>query len=70
MAFTVPASAARSCELKFALFMYSFTERTPIYLALLVIVMTAISTAIPLFKILSKQNFKTEKDKSAQAYEN
>jgi ABC-type antimicrobial peptide transport system permease subunit len=40
---------------KITLFMYSFTERTPIYLALLVIAMTAISTAIPLFKILSQK---------------
>lgn len=40
---------------KITLFMYSFTYRTPLYLALLVILMTAISTAIPLFKILSQK---------------
>ena len=40
---------------KVTLYLYSFTYRTPLYLALLVILMTAISTIIPLFKILSQK---------------
>lgn len=40
---------------KITLYMYSFTYRTPVFLALLVIVMTAISTIIPLFKILTQK---------------
>ncbi len=40
---------------KVTLYMYSFTYRTPLYLALLVILMGAISTVIPLFKILSQK---------------
>lgn len=37
------------------LYMYSFTYRTPLYLAIFVIVMTLISTIIPLIKILSNK---------------
>lgn len=40
---------------KVTLYLYSFTYRTPLYLAILVILMTAISTIIPLFKILSQK---------------
>lgn len=40
---------------KITLYMYTFTYRTPLFLALLVIVMTAISTIIPLFKILTQK---------------
>ena len=40
---------------KVTLYLYSFTYRTPLYLALLVIIMTTISTIIPLFKILSQK---------------
>lgn len=40
---------------KVTLYMYTFTYRTPLYLALLVIGMTSISTIIPLFKILSQK---------------
>ena len=40
---------------KVTLYMYTFTYRTPLYLALLVIAMTSISTIIPLFKILSQK---------------
>ncbi len=40
---------------KITLYMYSFTYRTPLYLAIFVIVMTLISTIIPLFKILSNK---------------
>ena len=35
--------------------MYTFTYRTPLYLAILVVAMTAISTVIPLFKILTQK---------------
>lgn len=40
---------------KVTLYLYSFTYRTPLYLAILVILMTAISTIVPLFKILSQK---------------
>ncbi len=40
---------------KITLYMYSFTYRTPLYLAIFVIVMTLISTIIPLIKILSNR---------------
>lgn len=40
---------------KITLYMYTFTYRTPLYLALLVVAMTAISTVIPLFKILTQK---------------
>ena len=40
---------------KITLYMYTFTYRTPLYLAILVVAMTAISTVIPLFKILTQK---------------
>lgn len=40
---------------KITLYMYSFTYRTPLYLGIFVILMTAISTIIPLWKILSNK---------------
>ncbi len=40
---------------KVTLYMYSITYRTPLYLAVLVVIMTAISTIIPLFKILTQK---------------
>ena len=40
---------------KVTLYMYTFTYRTPLYLAILVVAMTAISTVIPLFKILTQK---------------
>ena len=40
---------------KIVLYMYTFTYRTPLYLALFVILMTIISTIIPLIKILSNK---------------
>ena len=40
---------------KIILYMYTFTYRTPLYLAVFVIVMTLISTLIPLTKIMSNK---------------
>lgn len=40
---------------KITLYMYTFTYRTPLFLAILVVIMTGISTIIPLFKILTQK---------------
>lgn len=40
---------------KITLYMYTFTYRTPLFLAILVVIMTTISTIIPLFKILTQK---------------